>query len=166
MVTGAGDAFSSIVAGLDYPMLVVTVASPAGRSGCLVGFSTQSSIDPPRFLICLSDKNHTYRVANAGATRLAVHLLGAGQEELAKLFGEETGDDVDKFARCGWQEGPDGVPVLDDAAAWFSGPILERHRTGDHVAYLIEIDAAEHRDRSATYLDFQAVRDMEPGHEA
>ena len=40
--------FEECVAELDYPMIVVTVASGAERAGCLVGFSTKCSIDPAR----------------------------------------------------------------------------------------------------------------------
>src|SRR4051794_41781759 len=47
---------------LDYPMFIVTVAAGGERAGCLVGFATQCSINPPRFLVCLSDKNRTFRV--------------------------------------------------------------------------------------------------------
>ena len=41
---------------------------------------------------------------------------------LAELFGGETGDEVDKFARCAWHEGPEGVPMLDGCANRFVGP--------------------------------------------
>ena len=80
------------VAGLDYPMYVVTVADAGTgeRAGCLVGFATQCSISPMRFLVCLSRANHTHRVA-AGSGILAVHALGVGQRDLAALFGEQTG---------------------------------------------------------------------------
>lgn len=38
------------MAELDYPMLIVTTRSGGELDGCLVGFSTQCSIDPARFL--------------------------------------------------------------------------------------------------------------------
>src|SRR3982750_801842 len=59
---------------LDYPMLIVTAAAGGQRAGCLVGFATQCSIDPPRMLVCVSKANHTYRVA-VDADVLAVHFL-------------------------------------------------------------------------------------------
>jgi flavin reductase (DIM6/NTAB) family NADH-FMN oxidoreductase RutF len=150
---------------LDYPMFVVTTTGEGQRAGCLVGFSTQGSIHPPRFIVGISDKNFTYRVAQK-ATRLAVHVLDQKDRELASLFGEQTGDEIDKFAQCRWHNGPDGVPILDDAAAWFSGPILSRDRVGDHVAHLIEVDEAEILKPEGGLLKFSAVRDFEPGHEA
>jgi flavin reductase (DIM6/NTAB) family NADH-FMN oxidoreductase RutF len=159
------DAFSDVAALLNYPMYVVTTVAGDEASGCLVGFATQASIGPPRFLIGISDKNHTYEVARS-AERLVVHVLSTDRLDLAELFGEATGDEVDKFSRCDWQPGPGGVPVLDDAAAWFSGPILDIHRLGDHVGFLIEPDSGDVRDRDGKTVMFRDVEGMDAGHEA
>lgn len=156
--------FIQITAELDYFMLVVTTAAGGERSGCLVGFSTQCSIDPPRFLICLSDKNHTTRVAGR-ADALAVHFLPDTAEELAKLFGSETQDRIDKFARCSWHAGPGNLPILDDCGRWFAGRILERHPVGDHIAFLLEPFAAAKEDEAGTFAFHRAKR-LEPGHQA
>jgi flavin reductase (DIM6/NTAB) family NADH-FMN oxidoreductase RutF len=118
------------------PLLIVTAA---GRppAGCLVGFATQASIDPPRMLVCLSVKNATARTAH-GAEVLAVHVVPGPRLDLARLFGEETADDgVDKFARCDWSPGPEGVPLLDDCPTRFVGLIHARFALGDHDGLLL-----------------------------
>ncbi|MDT4965157.1 MAG: hypothetical protein QOF87_4804 [Pseudonocardiales bacterium] len=160
-----GVAFEKLVGHLDYPMFVVTTAVGERRAGCLIGFATQASIHPRRFLAGLSDKNYTYRVAS-DADRLAVHILGKDDVELAKLFGEQTGDKVDKFARCEWRPGPEGVPILTEAPAWFSGRILERLPLGDHVAFLIEPDSGECHEDIGDLVTYGDVRDFKPGHPA
>jgi flavin reductase (DIM6/NTAB) family NADH-FMN oxidoreductase RutF len=149
---------------LDYPMFIVTASAGGERSGCLVGFATQCSIDPRRFLVCLSDKNRTFRVAQ-DASVLVVHVVPEGAEELASLFGSETGDEVDKFARCAWTPGPSGAPVLDDCGNWFAGRVLERLPAGDHWAFLLEPvqDADDPGERAFMFRDAQWMR---PGHEA
>ena len=157
--------FSDVSDLLDYPMFVVTTAAAEQLAGCLVGFATQVSIDPARFLVGLSEKNHTYRVARE-AGRLVVHVLDAGARDLAELFGGSTGDEVDKFASCRWRAGPDGVPVLDDAVAWFSGTVLEQQPMGDHVAFLVEVDDADVRRKPEQLLTFARVKDLDPGHDA
>ena len=159
------EGFDDVTDVLDYPMFVVTTAHGERRAGCLVGFATQVSIDPPRFLVGLSERNQTYRVA-MDASRLVVHLLGADSLELARLFGESTGDDTDKFARCSWRPGPDGVPVLDDAPAWFSGPIRDRVRLGDHTGFLIDVDAAKVRRQPDRLLRLSDAAAFDPGHPA
>ncbi|MBV9412979.1 MAG: flavin reductase [Acidimicrobiia bacterium] len=156
--------FNGFVAELEYPMFVVTAASGDERDGCLVGFATQCSIDPPRFLVCLSVKNRTFRIAK-GAPVLAVHLVAADQRDLAELFGSKTGDEVDKLAQWPWHEGPDGVPILDEVGNVFVGRVLDRIELGDHVGHLLEPIAARH-EGPTDELGFQEARDIEPGHPA
>lgn len=122
----------------DYPLVVVTTVGPSGQySGCLAGFMTQCSIDPPRFLVCISVVNHTFVVAEESAC-LAIHLLGDHQVDTASLFGERTGDATDKFSRCRWRVGATGAPILDQCAAWVEGTVGARFGVGDHVAFLLE----------------------------
>jgi flavin reductase (DIM6/NTAB) family NADH-FMN oxidoreductase RutF len=161
----AGQAFEDVVALLNYPMFVVTTRWEEQRSGCLVGFASQVSIDPPRFLVGLSNKNHTYGIA-VNAEHLAVHLLTREHLALATLFGEQTGDEIDKFAQCEWRTGPHGLPILADSAAWFSGRILERLELGDHVAFLLAPESGSAPDDLGELITFSDVRDLEPGHEA
>jgi flavin reductase (DIM6/NTAB) family NADH-FMN oxidoreductase RutF len=158
------EAFDRVIDRLDPPMWVVTTAVGDERAGCLVGFATQTSIDPARFLVCLSERNRTLRLA-AEARAVAVHLLGADGRGLAELFGANTGDEVDKFARCAWRPGPAGTPVLDAVQAWFGGWVLERIPLGDHVGFLLEPFAGD-AGPVAPPLGFQQVRDLDPGHEA
>ncbi|WP_179472120.1 flavin reductase family protein [Mycolicibacterium vinylchloridicum] len=165
-VLPGAEAFERVVGLLDYPMFVVTTRVGDQRAGCLVGFSSQVSIHPPRYLVGLSKKNHTYRVTEQGATHLAVHLLAEEHRDLARLFGSETGDRIDKFSRCRWWDGPEGLPILTDAAAWFAGAILDRFDLGDHVGHLTEPVAGAAPDRFGDLVTFADVKDLEPGHEA
>jgi flavin reductase (DIM6/NTAB) family NADH-FMN oxidoreductase RutF len=159
-----GSTFNSLVGDLDYPMFIVTACADGERSGCLIGFATQASIDPSRFLVCLSHKNRTYRVAQ-GAELLGVDFVPEERAELAELFGGETGDEVDKFARVGWKPGPGGTPLLDACPNRFVGRVLERLDAGDHDAILLEPVLAE-RGTDAAEFSFHRAKRIEPGHEA
>ena len=155
--------FARLVSHLDYSLFIVTAAHGGERAGCLIGFSSQVSIDPPRFLACLSVKNRTYRVAEH-ADILVVHPVPEHADGLALLFGGETGDDVDKFARCRWRPGPGGAPVLSELQNWLAGRVLERIDFGDHVGFLlepIEVSAME----SQEPFTFRRGRWIDPGHE-
>jgi flavin reductase (DIM6/NTAB) family NADH-FMN oxidoreductase RutF len=156
------DGFDGLVSELDYPMFIVTAAAEGERDGCLVGFTTQASIDPPRFIVCLSKNNRTYRVAN---DVLAVHVVPEEASELVELFGGETGDEVDKFERVSWREGPEGLPLLADCESWFAGRVLERLDCGDHEALLLEPFAA-HDGQDDEQFPFHRAKEIEPGHEA
>jgi flavin reductase (DIM6/NTAB) family NADH-FMN oxidoreductase RutF len=158
-------AFERIVASFDPPMFVVTVFDGHERDGCLIGFATQCSIEPPRFLVCLSVKNRTTRIARNART-LVVHALRKDQRELAELFGGTTGDDVDKFASVEWHEGPDGVPVLA-GCDWFAGSVLTRHDDlGDHEGFVLDVIEAREADGTDEQLGYQDVKDVDAGHPA
>lgn len=160
-----GAAFENMVSLLDYPMFVVTTASDGHRAGCLVGFTSQTSINPPKFLVGLSRKNHTFTVAQE-ADHLAVHLLPREELAVAKLFGGTSGDSTDKFAQCGWSPGPEGMPILNAAAAWFVGRVSKRFELGDHVGHLLEPVDGNAPEDLGELITFSDVRDIEPGHDA
>ena len=155
------ETFDALVGDLEYPMFIVTARAGGEPLGCLVGFATQASIDPPRFLVCLSHNNHTYR-RGRDAAALGVHCVPRDAGELAELFGGETGDEVDKFARCAWHEGPEGVPLLDDCPNWFVGRVLWRRDAGDHDAFLLEPVAAEAGAHEGEFTFHRAKR-IDPG---
>jgi flavin reductase (DIM6/NTAB) family NADH-FMN oxidoreductase RutF len=156
------DAFEEIVGTFDGPMFVVTARAHGEQDGCLVGFATQCSIDPPRVLVCLSEKNRTTRIAQQCEV-LVVHSLRAEQHAFAEHFGTETGDDVDKFATVAWHEGPNGTPVLA-GCDWFAGRVLARHDDlGDHVGFVLDVIDAE-LVGGGERLGLQSVIDLDPGH--
>ncbi len=156
------DAFAQIVGSLDYPMIVVTACAGAERSGCLVGFHSQCSIEPCRWLVCLSKRNHTYRVAQRTQT-LAVHFLRRGQRDLAQLFGGGSDDTEDKFARCAWRQGPHGTPILEHCN-WIAGRVTERIDAGDHEGVVLTVFDGAREGVAEDQLGFRAVRGMKPGH--
>jgi flavin reductase (DIM6/NTAB) family NADH-FMN oxidoreductase RutF len=158
------EVFDGLVGHLEYPMFIVTARAGDEPLGCLVGFATQMSIHPRRFAVCLSHKNRTFR-RGAGAELFGVHCVPADAEDLAELFGGETGDEVDKFARCAWHEGPGGVPLLDGCRNRFVGRVVWRMDAGDHDAFLLEPIAAE-ADRSEAEFTFHRAMRIDPGHEA
>lgn len=160
----AAEAFDAIADDLDYPMSIVTTINGRERAGCLVGFLAQCSIDPPLLMVWLSKQNHTTRVARA-AESLLVHFPSEDERELAVLFGSETGDEMDKFARCRWKPGPQGLPLLSDCTRWVAGQIVERVDTGDHVGHLIDLFDGSAGAWSGQ-LRFQSVKGVGPGHGA
>ncbi|MDQ6818222.1 MAG: flavin reductase family protein [Actinomycetota bacterium] len=155
--------FTALVSQLDYSMLIVTTALDGERAGCLLGFASQVSIHPPRFLVCISVKNRTFRLATR-AEVLVVHFVPEGARDLAELFGGETGDELDKFARCDWSPGPEGAPIVTQLENWFAGRVIERLQFGDHWGFLLEpIEGAAGRGDSS--LTFHRAKRIEPGHE-
>lgn len=159
------DAFAALVHGAPRPMYIVTVDDGAGPDGCLVGFTSQASIHPPRFLVCLSVLNATHQPAMR-AGHLGVHLVPAGRTDLAELFGGTTADrGARKFDRCRWSPGLAGVPLLEDCPIRMVGAVLDRHPLGDHTGFLLEpVDVTADQARAA--LATAEAAGIHPGHPA
>jgi flavin reductase (DIM6/NTAB) family NADH-FMN oxidoreductase RutF len=154
--------FSQFAGAISGAAFIITARVGDARRGCLVGFATQASIHPARLLVCLSVTNSTFEVASE-ATHLGVHLIPANRLDLAELFGGETGDDVDKFARHMWEDGPGGEPLLVECAMRVSGRIVERHTFGDHVGFLVE-PVAVWTTQPFEPLDIRRAGEIDPGH--
>ncbi|MEV6793507.1 flavin reductase family protein [Streptomyces sp. NPDC051320] len=147
-------------------MYLVTASAAGEQAGCLVGFASQCSIHPVRYVVWLSKANRTYRVARQ-ATHLGVHLVRREDEALAALFGGETGDHVDKFDRVGWRPRDGDAPVLDDAWAWFVGRVLDRFEGGDHMGFLLApVTESPRPSGRPPLLSLTDVVHLSPGHPA
>jgi flavin reductase (DIM6/NTAB) family NADH-FMN oxidoreductase RutF len=158
-------AFADLTGQINPPLYIVTADDGVDRSGCVVGFATQCSIYPPRFLVCLSVLNHTTRLARR-APALAVHILGVDEHALAAHFGALSGDETDKLAGVRWHRGALGTPVLDAAAGVFEGRVLERLELGDHIGHLLAPDGETGVDEEAAsdQLRLRDVPDVRPAH--
>jgi flavin reductase (DIM6/NTAB) family NADH-FMN oxidoreductase RutF len=94
-----------------------------------------------------------------------VHLVPEEADHIVELFGGETGDDTDKFERCEWSPGPEGIPVLADCPSWFAGRILERVPLGDHIGHVLEPFTGEDASGGG-WFRFSRAQETEPGHPA
>jgi flavin reductase (DIM6/NTAB) family NADH-FMN oxidoreductase RutF len=126
--------FRALLRHLAASVVVVTVAGPVP-----VGFTATSfasvSLHPPLVSFNISRTSSSWP-AIRGARHIGVHILGDGQETLARTFATQG---VDRFAApTSWHPGPYGVPVLDGTAVWLVGRIVDRIPAGDHVIVLAE----------------------------
>jgi flavin reductase (DIM6/NTAB) family NADH-FMN oxidoreductase RutF len=160
----ADNPFDTIMAAMDPPLVVVTTAADGERAGCLVGFHTQSSIDPQRFCLWLSKANHTCRVG-IRATHFAVHFLATDDLDLAERFGSLTSDRTDKFAGLSLTTAIGGVPVLAGFPRYL---IAERvallDEGSDHVCISTAPVTTQLDGARFSPLRLSAAAHLEPGH--
>jgi|SRR5947209_2030198 len=149
---------------LDSPVFVVTTRADDQPSGCLISFASQTSVQPPSFMVVVPAGSGTCDAARR-SEHLAVHMLPQHNVALAELFGGQT-DEADKFRRCSWRSGPNGMPILDEAIAWFVGRTAHWIDIGDHVAYIVEPVAGWVPQTYEEVLYLSDLDDLEPGYEA
>lgn len=125
---------------------VTVVTAPGHAGGPPVGFTATSftsvSLRPQLVSFCL-DRDSTSWPAVARTRHVAIHLLAAGQDELARLFATRG---VDCFADTTlWRQGPYGTPLLHGTLATMVCEVVERVPAGDHAIVLGRPVSAEHR---------------------
>ena len=158
-------ALGDLVQHSDPAMTVVTTTAGGTRAGCLVGFHSQSGMDPDVYAVWLSKANHTYDVATR-ADRFAVHFLASDQRDLARRFGTTCGATTDKFADLEWASDAGGVPLLDACPGRLVGTRQAFVDTGsDHVCLVLDVVEVALADNGFTPLRLSDVVDLVPAHE-
>ncbi len=109
---------------------VVTASGPSGCAGLTTNAITSLSLDPVLLLVCFDNASRTLPVVRE-ARRFGVNVLRSGQEELARVFASKAVAE-EKFAAT-THTVAHGVPVLDDALAWFACELRELVPGGDHT---------------------------------
>lgn len=159
------DAFGTLMASADPPLIVLTTVAEDERAGCLVGFHAQSSIEPQHYCVWLSKANHTYRVS-LRAKHFAVHFLTADDLSLAERFGTLSGEDTDKFAGLDVDLDQHGVPLLKACPYRM---LLERIAVlddgSDHVSLTTRVSSA-HSEGSFVPLRVSSATHLDPGHDS
>lgn len=175
----SSDAFDQLMGASDPAMVVVTTVAEDEFAGCLVGFHSQSSIDPEEYCVWLSKANHTYRVG-LRASHFAIHFLTAADLEVAEWFGTRSGETSGKFAGPDGGAGPDrgdagrtgghgfdidehGLPLL---RACPNRMVVERLAIvddgGDHACFTTSVRSAR-SEAAFTPLRFGDVAHLDPG---
>ncbi|WP_202470028.1 flavin reductase family protein [Streptomyces sp. SID2888] len=135
------DAFRAAMSHWASGVAVVTTADLAGRHhGFTASSFTAVSLDPPLVLVCL-DRDAICAPAFLESPWLGVHVLGRGQETLARRFARKS---ADKFAgvELASAAGMGGVPLLTGVLARLECRITSRLDGGDHVVLLAEVGRA------------------------
>lgn len=120
---------------------VVTVRTPQGPVGMTANSFSSVSLDPPLVLWCPAKDSSRY-AAFAAAPHFAVHVLAAGQEEVAIAFARRG----DAFAGLDVAENAEGVPLLRNCLARFECSTEALHDAGDHALMVGRVAQVAMRD--------------------
>ena len=116
---------------------VVTARAPDGRSvGLTVNSFASVSLEPPLVQWSLSKRSSSLEVFCA-ARSVAIHVLSAEQEALARRFASPS---ADRFAGVGRRIGPAGTPLLEGGVARFLCSSHARYEAGDHVVFILRVE--------------------------
>lgn len=140
----------------------VITASYAGQAdGFTAAWVTQVSFSPLLLMLSVHPEHATWPLIQTSG-RFVVNVLRAGQLELARHFGTQSGRDVDKLSRVQTTAVGDGAAVvLTDSAAWLACQIDQQVPAGDHVLVIARVVAGDILEPQATLLEYRDTGDMD-----
>jgi flavin reductase (DIM6/NTAB) family NADH-FMN oxidoreductase RutF len=140
-ITGNGASMSSEIAKLfrsiSLGVHVIAIAHEDRHEAFTAASLMQVSYKPLRLALAASPAHHSWPLLErAGA--FGVSVLDRGQIGLARHFGQRSGAFTDKFEGLGWSSLA-GMPVLDEALAWFACQVEQVVPAGDHNLVLARV---------------------------
>lgn len=138
------EAFAETFSQVPAAVSVVSTYSKDGRPhGTTVSAFSSLSVDPPLVMVALDRSSDLLKELET-SMRFGINVLAAGQEEIG-LGCARKGED--KFKGVSWED-DDGLPRIDDTAAWLACDVQEFMPGGDHLIVVGLITQCEARDEA------------------
>jgi flavin reductase (DIM6/NTAB) family NADH-FMN oxidoreductase RutF len=118
---------------ITHGVYVIGVADATSENAFTAAWVMQTSFDPPMLAVAVHPRHRSYRMLCAGG-RYSVNVLEKGRLDLAAHFARSA--DANKLAGVGWKPGAGGVPLLEEAIAWFECKVIGQMAAGDHELVL------------------------------
>lgn len=111
----------------------VTIVTTLDEAGAMAGFTASAfssvSLDPALVLVCPALTSATYPHL-VSRQSFAIHILAAGQQDLAMAFASKG---TDKVAALDWSLSALGNPVLPGVACVIECTLWREYEGGDHA---------------------------------
>lgn len=115
---------------LTHGVYVIGVSSGSNDNAFTAAWVMQVSFKPLMLALGIHPDHSSCSMLLEGGT-FTVNVLPSDRMDLAEHFGRPA--TTDKFAGIKWHRSKTGVPVLDDAMAWFECRFSHECSAGDHV---------------------------------
>jgi 3-hydroxy-9,10-secoandrosta-1,3,5(10)-triene-9,17-dione monooxygenase reductase component len=132
--------FRSVMGHFATGVTVVTVATDDGPVGMTANAVCSLSLEPLLLLVCFDNAARTLPAVRETG-RFGVNVLGAGQQDLARLFASKR-PEREKFADVAHTV-HDGIPVIEGVLAWVGCRLERLIPGGDHTIGIGAVEAAE-----------------------
>jgi flavin reductase (DIM6/NTAB) family NADH-FMN oxidoreductase RutF len=133
-------------------LYVVTTRHEDQIAAGTITWLSRISGQPPILAVSLKEESGV-AVLSRRSERFAVHLLAAGQENVAQAFFAPAQVQDGRINGLACRAGNDGMPILNDVPCALECHVVECITPGDHVVVLGEITTVhEHDQRSALVL--------------
>jgi flavin reductase (DIM6/NTAB) family NADH-FMN oxidoreductase RutF len=145
---------------LSLGVYVVGVADRSNHDAFTACSVMQASYDPVILAVGVNPTHASYPLIRA-ARRFSINVLRKDQLDVARHFGTHSGRDMDKLRNVSWTSGETGVPLLDDAMAWFECELTAVMPAGDHQIILGRVVGGHISDTHAAPMLYADTGDMD-----
>ncbi len=128
--------------GLIHGVYVITTRLGERLNGMTASWVSQVSLNPLLLMVSIAPGRYSHDLIKESGV-FAVNVLNAGQVDLAKRFGFQSGRKVDKFAGLEHLTATTGSPILPEAYAFFDLKLVETFPAGDHTLFVGEVVEAK-----------------------
>ena len=147
---------------ISYGLYVVSSKNGEKLNGYVSNAVFQVTADPAQFAVCCSKNNYTAElIRDSKAFSISV-LKKEASPELIRIFGYQSGRDIDKFKDAAHIYGSTGTPILtEDTLAWFECRVVQTVDVGTHLLFTAEIvdnDLIDGTGEPLTYSYYREVR--------
>jgi flavin reductase ActVB len=134
-----GATFRSVLGRFVSGVTIVTARDPANRDhGMTASAFCSVSLDPPLVLVSIAH-DATIHPVLLEQDELAISVLTASQEAIARRFAEKLDN---RFDGIGFNRAVTGAPLIEGALATLEGRVVHRYSGGDHTIFVAEVIAA------------------------
>lgn len=123
-------------------VFVLSAGDNAGReTGMLASWVQQASFDPPTVTVAIHKQRYLHDWLKQRPA-LALSIIAKRQFDVLRHFSKGFAPDERPFETLPAMRGKTGLPVLSDALGYLEGPVISQVDAGDHIVYVMRIDAA------------------------
>jgi flavin reductase (DIM6/NTAB) family NADH-FMN oxidoreductase RutF len=124
-------------------LYVITSASGPRFGAATVTWLSQASFKPPLVMAAIRPDSNVFRCLVESRVA-AVHVLDAGQREIAQKFFSPTTVAGSAINGEPFRVGLTGAPILQNAHAYFECRVRQTVAPGDHTVVVMEVVEAEY----------------------
>ncbi|MGH6634798.1 MAG: flavin reductase family protein [Gammaproteobacteria bacterium] len=143
---------------ITHGVYVVGVTHHGEDNAFTAAWLTQLSFNPLLLALSINPRHRSYALLMGGSV-FSVNVLGEGQINLAKHFGQPAG--ANKLAGVPWCRKTTGAPVLYGAIAYFDCRLRHRVSAGDHELVIGQVVDGQILNPGASPLVYREVAHLD-----
>ncbi len=127
---------------LPAPVAIIGASDGKTTGGLTAAWVTRVSLEPPLMLVAIGHDRFTHGLLTE-SDEFTISLPRDDQVETARLFGLQSGNEIDKWSEVDHVLLGAGIPAMQDCCARYLCRIVRLFQTGDHDCFVGEVVEAE-----------------------